>query len=330
MARGYKLESQYDALRAINRKMYSRQIKNFSGLIQGIGFNTNDAYRLIIASLKDGIYQNLGSRYSKTYYGKSQSMNLPKSAKAQDYMSPMELRLNSIAVRRAEAEIRALFGKKFTLKNVQDICYAVGSEVASTFAYLKDGGNEFNLRLEAEPISANAIIKRYDKNLTLGTLPKGMVFDYESPEKKQEKAALILENNRLFGMVKKRLIELGLSTIPARQMAFARFNGEYYETDAGRSHTLEITKIILSNHAEEYISIPELKMNCDKLKIMLDSLNKTSINIAPVIYANMEKAGSLARHIILQKYNTLPELYSGFYHTYIDADRKLASTSVKQ
>jgi len=44
------------------------------------------------------------------------------------------------------------------------------------------------------------------------------------------------------------------------------------------------------------------------------------------IYLDLEKAGAKARQILLQKYKKLPELYSGFYHTYIDSDKKIALT----
>ena len=42
----------------------------------------------------------------------------------------------------------------------------------------------------------------------------------------------------------------------------------------------------------------------------------------PVTLNVLEKTGQGARHTIINKYKTLPELYSGFYHTFIDADKK--------
>lgn len=325
MPRGYELDSTYDALRAITRKMYSTQIKIFSSVIEKMGFYEADAHRLIIASLNDGIYQNLGGLYSQTYHAISNHNPIPKSARAQDYMSPMELRLNAIAVRRATRAIKKLLGRRFSLRDVQDICYSEAHSVANDFLMLNIGKAEFEMRNPKLSLSSKPIIKKYDHALVMGTLPKGKTFTNE--DEKEKKQALIRQNNILFGNIKNRLIELGMTSMPLRQSAFARFNGEFYETDAGVTHTLEISKIIITDKAEDYISIEELEINCDKLKIMESELQKINRGMPyNSIYKDLEKAGAKARQILLQKYKKLPELYSGFYHTYIDADKKIAQT----
>jgi hypothetical protein len=235
----------------------------------------------------------------------------------------MELRLNAIAVRRATKAIKKLQGRRFSLKDVQDICYSEAHSVANEFLMLNIGKDEFQMQNPKPRLSAKPIIKKYDHALVMGTLPKGKTFVQTNEE--ETKQMLIRQNNMLFSSIKNRLIQLGMTSMPLRQSAFARFNGEFYETDAGVTHTLEISKIIITDNAQDYISIEELELNCDKLKIMDNALARISVGMPyNSIYSDLEKAGAKARQILLQKYKKLPELYNGFYHTYIDADKKIA------
>ncbi len=327
MPRGYELNSYYDAMRAVNRKLYSSQIKKLSSLIDRLGLRNSDAYRLIIASINNGTYENLDSLYNKTYFGSAYKPDIPKSAHAQDYMSPMELRLNAIAVRRSAKAIEKLSGSRFSLKDVQDICYAEARGVAEEFNLLKQGLDEFNMKIAQPAISTKAIIKKYDHNIVLGTLPKGQLFTSTNSEEVENKRKLIAINNSIFSEIKNALIGLGMSSATIRQTAFARFNMEFYETDVATTHTLEISKILITDKAYDYVSEQELIINIEKLKIMNEAVQKIQRGTSFAdIYNKMQKSGKLARHIIMQKYKTLPELYSGFYHTYIDADKKIIST----
>lgn len=324
MARGYQLETYYDSLRAINRMIYSNQIKTFSSLISKLGLREADAYRLIIAAINDGVYQNLDRLYNKTYHASYEKPGVTKSSQAQDYMSPMELRLNAIAVRRATIAIDKLNGKRFSLRDVQDICYAEARSVAREFYYLKQGSGEFNMKLALPVASTKSIIKKYEHALVLGTLPKSKTFVGETNLEKEEKQRLIIANNKLFSIIKIRLIALGMTSMSMRQTAFARFNVEFYETDVARSHTLEISKILITDNAGDYVSNEELQINIEKLKIMKNSVDKIQTGTSfGHIYQSLEEAGKNARHIIVQKYKVLPELFSGFYHTYIDSDKRL-------
>ena len=156
----------------------------------------------------------------------------------------------------------------------------------------------------------------------MGTLPTAKKFTYTDLNAQNEKNNLILVNNRLFAQIKELLIAHGFNSVSARARAFARFNTGFYETDMANTHILEITKIILSNNAKDYISNEELKINIDKLSIMKSCLERINYGMQPInILGVLEKSGNNARHTIIYKYKTLPELYSGFYHTFIDADK---------
>lgn len=327
MPRGYELNSYYDTMRAINRKLYSSQIKKLSGLIDKLGLRNSDAYRLIIASINDGVYQNLNDLYNRTYFGSAYRPDIPKSAYAQDYMSPMELRLNAIAVRRSAKAIEKLSGSRFSLKDVQDICYAEARGVAEEFNLLKQDVDEFNMKITQPAVSTKAIIKKYDHNIVLGTLPKGELFTSDNMQEIENKQKLIAYNNSIFAQIKNELIARGMTSASMRQTAFARFNMEFYETDVATTHTLEISKILITDKAYDYVSERELIINIEKLKIMNESLQQLSSNASfSEIYSKLQRSGKMARHITLQKHKTLPELFSGFYHTYIDADKKIIST----
>ena len=53
MPRGYELDKYYDAMRAVNRKIFSTQIKILSGILDKIGYRHADSYKLIISSINN-------------------------------------------------------------------------------------------------------------------------------------------------------------------------------------------------------------------------------------------------------------------------------------
>jgi len=212
---------------------------------------------------------------------------------------------------------------------LQEICYACGREVASEFVYLNQGKEEFNMQIAEPVLSTKPILKKYEHALLMGTLPTGKKLSNLSPEQIEEKKTLIYRNNRLFAEIKDKLISMGFNNVSIRANVFARFNANFYEMDINKTHTLEITKIILADKAEDYISTDELRLNIEKLAIMKNCLDRMPYNSSfEQFFKILEKSGKNARHIIIEKYKTLPELYSGFYHTYIDADRKIAQNKI--
>ena len=322
MPKGYVLDQYYDVMRAVFRKMYSQQIKLLSGTIKEMGYYSNDAYGIIIGSINDGLYNNLGDLFSKSVYGRYNEQ-IGKSSYGQDFMSPLELRMNAIAVRRAQKEIEA--SDYISLNAIKDICYSAASSVANEMYYLKRGNNEYDMQVKNPVLSVKPIIKMYDKNLVLGTLPAGKKFDYQSPEQKQEKNRLLYSNIALFAQIKSRLVELGLTEQSDRIMAFGKLNENYYETDAGNSHTLEICKVLIKDKKDEMFSISELSMNYDKLQIALGSLNKLKNPVSKIdVYKCMSNSGKKAREFVVSKNGMIPEMFSGFYNVYIDSDKRLA------
>lgn len=332
MPKGYVLDKYYDALRVVCRKMYSQQIKLLGGSIKNLGFYNYDTYGLIIGKLNDGIYDNLGELFKKSVYGgRSNFVGTNKSSLGQDFMSPLELRLNAIAVKRAREEIEYMSGRGCTLNNVMDACYSTGRSVASEIAYLKGGEEEFDFQVQSPVLSTKPIIKKYDHNLVLGTLPQGSTFEGKSPEEKQAKAKLVYANIDMFGKIKKKLIELGMASASDRAMAFGKLNSNYYETDAGNTHTLELCKILITDKKDYYVSMPELQMNYDKLSIAYNNIKDITYPLTSTeIYSKMLKVGQKARSYVITKYSALPELYSGFYHTYIDSDKRIAIKKARE
>ena len=140
MPRGYVLDNTYDAKRAIFRRIYSNEIKNLSGIIKDISYYNTSAYALIIGKLNDGIYDNLDAPlYQKTVFGTKGTVAVGenKSSNAQDFMSPKELRMNAIAVRRV---VRAISKQKhnMSLNEIMEACYNIGCQVANEFCTLTE------------------------------------------------------------------------------------------------------------------------------------------------------------------------------------------------
>lgn len=325
MPRGYELNSYYDSMRAVQRRIYSAQIKKLSSTIEKLSLGHSDAYRLIISSLNNGIYESLSPEiYQKTHFGNNSENYIGnnKSSYEQDFMSPMELRLNAIAVYRAQKQIENLIKYRGTsLKDIQDICYTTGAEVASEFGYLLDGKEEFSMRISEPILSTKPIIKKYEHALVMGTLPKNQTISSDNPEAEKEKETLIYLNTTTFSRVKAKLIELGLASSAQRQFAFSMFNSAYYETTASNQHNLEITKILIVDKLNNYVTNQELAMNYEKLCYMLSALN--NYHPSKQIFPYLEEHGAKARQIIVAKHKVLPELFSGFYYSYTDVDKKL-------
>ncbi len=325
MPRGYVLNSYFDSMRAVQRRIYSSQIKKLSSTIEKLGLGHSDAYRLIISSLNSGIYESLSpALYQKTHYGNNPDnlIGKNKSSYEQDFMSPMELRLNAVSVYRAQKQIENLVKLRgVSLKDIQDICYTTGADVASEFGCLLEGKEEFSMHIAEPVLSTKPIIKKYEHALVMGTLPKNQPLSSDNQESKKQKETLIYLNTSTFSKIKAKLIELGLTSSAQRQYAFSMFNSAYYETEAGNQHTLEITKILIVDKLNNYVTNQELIMNHEKLCYMLSTLN--NYHPSKQLFPYLTEHGAKARQIIVAKHKVLPELFSGFYYSYTDVDKKL-------
>ena len=99
------------------------------------------------------------------------------------------------------------------------------------------------MRISEPVLSTKPIIKKYEHSLIMGTLPTAKKFTYQNPDEQKEKESLIYTNNRIFALIKDRLISLGFNSAQDRARAYAKFNTGYYETEYGNTHILVISKI---------------------------------------------------------------------------------------
>lgn len=326
MPKGYEL-NYYDTYRAIQRKIYSTEIKRFSSILKKCKFNDPDVYAFIISNINKGLYENLSDIYYST-----QKVDHPrdyigfnKSSFDQDFMSPMELRMNSIAVRKAINNLlRSKNLDRLSMSEIEDICYMSGQSVAHEFRSIIQGENELNMRVNKPVLSTKPILKKYSSEISRGKFPEWKVYDYD-PTKTEEKKRYVQLNKEIFFKIKERLIELGLTDAVERQQAFGKLNEGYYFMEDGKSYLLEVAKILISNNMDDYVSLTELKMNYEKLSNAYDVLrslpkgtNKETIN------KELKTSGSKSRQVVIRKYNLMPELFGGFYCTYADSDKRIA------
>ncbi|MBO7528164.1 MAG: hypothetical protein J6T74_09815 [Clostridia bacterium] len=321
MPRGYVLDSTYDAKRAIFRKIYSNEIKNFSGIIKDFSYYNTGAYALIIGKLNDGIYDNLDKDlYQKTVFGinGTKTVGENKSSNSQDFMSPKELRMNAIAVRRV---VRAISKQKhnMTLTNIMDASYNIGCQVAYEFSMLSDE-NESDMQVKSPVLSSKPIVKKYIELLKLGTLPEEKALAI-SEQELVDKNELIALNLSAFADIKERLTQLGVLMVNERKNIFSTLNAGYYELST--NGTMEITALILNEQDRARLSIEELKSNYEKLDSLRQVLYDTRIGTS---YEDIRRrayaVGARAREFALAKYRKLPELYSGFYKVYTIGDKE--------
>ena len=108
-----------------------------------------------------------------------------------------------------------------------------------------------------------------------------------------------------------------------------------------RKHTIKVYSIIpiigaiiliMCDRVDFFKVIKSFSENTsvNPLKILILFLSMTTFSLileqtgffAYISTKVLEKAGNNARHTLIAKYKTMPELYSGFYNTFIDADKK--------
>ena len=322
MPRGYVLDNTYDAKRAIFRKLYSQEIKRLSGIIRKLDFYERDAYALIIGKINKGIYDNLSEDlYNKTYFGTKENIYIGKSKYAQDFMSPLELRMNTIAVKRI-ANILERSGNNTSLNYIMDMCYEIGSDIAYEFNNIKSLENEFDMSAKSPTLNVKPIIKKYDTALKMGTLPDLKLSNTKEGLYFKEKMA-----NRMilaFNQVKARLMELGFTTTNSRKSAFACLNLGYYNVKGSIKNPLEITAGVIRNKDYGNYSLEELVVNYDKLNTALKYLEKVELNTDRNEIANgLYKVGMRAREMVIVKDNILPEMFDGFYREYVQFDKEV-------
>lgn len=323
MPRGYELTSYYDAQRAMQRKIYSREIKKLSGAIKDFGYLNNNLYGLVISSLNNGIEDNLGEFTYDMHHISSTDIGVNQSSRLQDFMSPLELRLNSMAVRRALASITKL-GSRATVQQMQDACYRAGQSVALEFQKLKRGPNVknvFSMKIASPVLSTVPIVKKYDKALVLGTYPVGEPLVY-TDYRKDERKRLVLQNKILINEVKEELSRLGLFDAGSQKTAIKMLNLGYYYIDDPKGSALEMSELLANDIDENLLYHTELSMNLEKLSMAKNALRAIQGRPnADYVYTQLYQIGYKARSMALQTYGMLPEMFTGFYHVYSKAER---------
>lgn len=320
MPRGYELTSYYDALRATHRKMYSREIKKLSGLIKDFGYLNDNLYGLVISSLNNGLEDNLGELTRYMHHVSKADIGVNQKSRLQDFMSPLELRINSIAARRAVEAISKL-GPRASVESMKRVCYEAGQSVGLEFQVLKIGGRkgEFLISIESPVLSTTPIIKKYEKALINGTYPKGEPLEY-SGIKAKEKEDLIIANKRAFNEMKQQLIRLGLFDLGSIKTAFKSLNLGYYYIEDPRGSSLEMASLLFDKVDTSVLYYTELSMNLEKLTMainILKTLNNASKN---TIFETLYKTGLKARNQLVVTNRMLPEMFSGFYNVYAEAE----------
>lgn len=323
MPRGYELTSYYDSMRAMHRKIYSKEIKRLSGAIKDFGYLNNNLYGLVISSLNNGIDDNLGEFTYDMHHISTTDIGVNQSSRLQDFMSPLELRLNSLAVRRAYANITKL-GARATVSQMQDACYRAGQSVALEFQNLKRGDRVkgvFSMRLDSPVLSSVPIVKKYDKALVKGTYPQGESLVY-SDIRQDERKYLINQNQIVFNEIKDELSRLGFIDTGVRKTAFKMLNLGYYYIEDPKGSALEMASLLNRGLEEEKLYHTELNMNLEKLtmaKNLLKTYNK-GVSIEKV-YTDLYHTGFKARQMVVEQFGMLPEMFSGFYKVYSEAEK---------
>lgn len=323
MPKGYELTSFYDTQRAVQRKVYSREIKQLSGVIKEYGYLNNNLYGLIISAVNNGLEDNLG--YLTQYmHGISKSdIGVNQSSRLQDFMSPLELRANAMAIRKACLKISKL-GAYATVNQIRQIAYDAGQSVGLEFQSLKIAkSGQFAMQINSPVLSTTPIIKKYDKSLLNGTVPKGESIKY-TDYRETERESLIIANKQMFSKVKDELTRLGMVDKSNRKTAFKMLNLAYYYVADPQASSMEMVTLLFAEdqYNKDMFHHTELGMNLQKLTMAYSTLKNMSYASTNDIYAQMYKVGTKAREGVIAGYKMLPEMFTGFYDMYAISEKQ--------
>lgn len=322
MPRGYELTDFYDLQRAVQRKVYSREIKKLSSVINNFGYLNNNLYGLIISAVNNGLEDNMG-RFAQDMHQMSKAdIGVNLSSRLQDFMSPLELRANSMAIRKARINISKL-GSGVSVSQIQQVAYDAGQSVGLEIQTLKKSKERsFSMNIESPVLSTTPIIKKYDKALVKGDYPKGQPIVY-SDIRQSEREDLILANKIMFNKVKEQLVRLGLIDKSNKKTAFRMLNLGYYNIEDPQGASMEPAVLCFDeNYNQENFRHTELSMNLEKLTMAYEKLTSMNETSADIVYKNLFIVGKKARDIVVVQYRMLPEMFSGFYNAYSIAEKQ--------
>lgn len=324
MPRGYELTDFYDVQRAVQRKIYSREIKKLSGIIKDFGYLNNNLYGLIISSVNNGLEDNMGRFAQDMHHMSKQDIGVNLSSRLQDFMSPLELRANSMAVRKARINISKL-GRNVSVSQIQQVAYDAGQSVGLEVQTLKKCKDKsFSMQINSPVLSTTPIIKKYDKALIKGEYPKGYPVVY-TDIRESEREGLILANKIMFTKVKEQLVRLGLVDKSNKKTAFKMLNLGYYYIEDPMGASLEPAVFCFSdNYDKKLYHHTELSMNLEKLTMAYEKLITITNASVDTIYKSMFAIGIKARNVVVSEYRMFPEMFSGFYNIYSIAEQQNA------
>lgn len=313
MPRGYQLTSYYDAQRAMHRRLYSEEFKKLSSQIKKFGFYNYNVYSLLIDSLNNGIYDTLAKTELLDKCHHYSSSDVGQSHLMQDFMSPLELRLNSLAVRKARNALEKATNYN-TIDDLRTLCYRMGAQTAKEFLRLKFRGNGvYNLEIKSPVLSSVPIVKKYNSALLKGTIPQDVKIEYRDI-RQQERQTLITANTRVFDDIKDKLFSIGCDPTKIA-LTFANLNLGYYAVSP--TSTLELASLLKSGFDATSITHAELSMNLEKLTMLKNALkNVQAITNTNDYYKFVVSIGAKARDMAIEQYKMLPEVFSGFYNLY--------------
>ncbi len=322
MPKGYVLNSYYDAQRALQRKIYSKEIKLMSSVINKFGYLNSNLYGIAISQIRNGLEDNMGRLTASLHQPNKSDIGLNSNSRYQDFMSPLELRANSIAVRKAMNAVDSL-GLRATVEDMVRACYEAGQSVGLEFQNLKICNKDvFCLKAQSPVLSTTPIIKKFDKALIANTEPKGDSLEYTGIQKEQ-KEDLINANKQKFLEVKRELDKFGLITPSEKINAFKSLNLGYYFVEDPKSSSLEMAALLFSDKYNPSIFYyTELCMNLEKLTMAKNMLEKLNKNLTPIrVYVELFECGKKSRNMAISTYKMLPEMFTGFYNSYNEAER---------
>lgn len=330
MPRGYEL-NYFDSLRAMQRKIYSEEIKRFSSKLKQLGYYNQSIYEIVIKRINQGVYDNLEALFAQSHYKNKPSLmqGLNKSSREQDFMSPMELRLNSLAVKKATESLNVDLRKNLSVQDLCDLAYDAGIYATQLLFKLDLNKIEQQFSMSDPVLSSKPIVKKFNSSLVKGTWPKSETKIYKD-KSEQLLEDLKLKNQDIFLDIIEILKSKNLSTQYQRRKVFELLNLGYYSLSESKMQNLEIASLVFIkgyNNLPNKYSITELSMNLIKLEKFKSNLLSKQNGKMNDVYVNAFNTGKMAREEVLLEYKVLPEMYPSFYEQYC---RQQSSIQIKK
>jgi len=305
----------YENNRALQRIIFTNEFNKFRKILSKQGFNASHIYKDAYLKIEAGIYENLDSYYEKCVVAnfKKDELSNNKYNTYLNFMSPLELRLNSIALKNAYTNL--CHYEYLRLDTIYKICYEAG--LNSSNDILKINKNFLKTLKAEEPLkNSNKIVKKFNNSLKKGTIPTNGIFHTNSPEIKKD---LINKNKAMFAYIKDYLVNvLKIESSSERKQLFKEFNLGYYFLDYNIDSSLEISTLLFDKKfSPELITISELKINLSKLYFIKNTLENLKSKKSLKQLSNiLNYNGKYLRNKIIEKEQILPEMFSGFYYIY--------------